>query len=262
MRVSTRTGVLAFGLVALAACAADSPPASPAAPAEDPSMPVAASLASVTEAALVDAAERTGRSRADLKILSAEAVTWSDGSLGCPQPGMMYTQALVPGYRVRIEADGQVLDYPWCRDTASGSVRADRSWTTTPGQAGGPCCARRSGVRNPPLPVHHGPEQKHVALVAADVAGSCCPEKNTPPEGGVSSQATGGTWSFPVHPHGCRLCPDCRRHRSRSTSRRSPHRRSHSRHRRPDHAPSCPRRLPISRAASSALPARCRDVTA
>ena len=40
--------------------------------------------------------------RADLKVLSAEAVTWSDGSLGCPEPGMMYTQALVPGYRVQI----------------------------------------------------------------------------------------------------------------------------------------------------------------
>jgi hypothetical protein len=68
-------------------------------------------IQSVTEAVLVDAAQRTGLKRADLKVLSAEAVTWSDGSLGCPQPGMMYTQALVQGYRVRIQAGGQVLDY-------------------------------------------------------------------------------------------------------------------------------------------------------
>jgi hypothetical protein len=68
-------------------------------------------LESMTDAALADAARLTGMKRTDLKILSAEAVTWSDGSLGCPQPGMMYTQALVPGYRVRIEAGGQVLDY-------------------------------------------------------------------------------------------------------------------------------------------------------
>ena len=62
-------------------------------------------------AALADAAKRTGLKRTDLKVLSAEAVTWSDGSLGCPQPGMMYTQALVPGYRVLIRAGGQDLDY-------------------------------------------------------------------------------------------------------------------------------------------------------
>ncbi|MCZ8131178.1 MAG: hypothetical protein O9284_07720 [Steroidobacteraceae bacterium] len=35
-----------------------------------------------------------------------EAVTWPDGSLGCPEPGMAYAMALVPGYRVilRFEA--------------------------------------------------------------------------------------------------------------------------------------------------------------
>ncbi|MFO7537393.1 MAG: hypothetical protein R6X32_04950 [Chloroflexota bacterium] len=32
-----------------------------------------------------------------------ESVTWPDGSLGCPQPGYMYTQALVEGYRVTLK---------------------------------------------------------------------------------------------------------------------------------------------------------------
>jgi len=90
-------------------------------------MPVAASLASVTDAALADAARRTGRKPADLKVLSAEAVTWPDGSLGCPQPGMMYTQALVPGYRVRIEVDGQVLDYHAGSSGRPGLCPAERS---------------------------------------------------------------------------------------------------------------------------------------
>lgn len=66
---------------------------------------------SITEAALADAAKRTSLPRARLQLASAEAVTWPDGSLGCPEPGMMYTQALVPGYRVRIVAGEQVLDY-------------------------------------------------------------------------------------------------------------------------------------------------------
>jgi hypothetical protein len=27
------------------------------------------------------------------EVVSAKAVTWSDGSLGCPEPGKLYTQA-------------------------------------------------------------------------------------------------------------------------------------------------------------------------
>jgi hypothetical protein len=68
-------------------------------------------LQSIVEAARQDASSRTGLSLEAIKVLSAERVTWSDGSLGCPSPGMMYTQALVRGYRVMLEAGGQVLDY-------------------------------------------------------------------------------------------------------------------------------------------------------
>jgi hypothetical protein len=68
-------------------------------------------LQSITQAALAEAARHTGLAASALKLVSAESVTWSDGSLGCPQPGMLYTQALVPGYRIRIEARGELLDY-------------------------------------------------------------------------------------------------------------------------------------------------------
>ena len=44
-------------------------------------------------------------------VLSAEAVTWPDSSLGCPSPGVMYTQALVDGMRVVVEAGGERYDY-------------------------------------------------------------------------------------------------------------------------------------------------------
>jgi hypothetical protein len=67
--------------------------------------------ASVAEAVLADAAKRTGMARASLVLESVQAVTWSDGSLGCPQPGMNYTMALVPGYRIRVRAGEQLLDY-------------------------------------------------------------------------------------------------------------------------------------------------------
>jgi hypothetical protein len=67
-----------------------------------------------------DASERTGVAVADIEVVTAEAVTWPDGSLGCPQPGQMYTQALVPGYQVVLTADDEELDY---RATENGSFR-------------------------------------------------------------------------------------------------------------------------------------------
>lgn len=68
-------------------------------------------LASITESVLNDAAKQAGMSKAGLAVERAEAVTWADGSLGCPQPGMSYTMALVPGYRIKVRAGGRVLDY-------------------------------------------------------------------------------------------------------------------------------------------------------
>jgi hypothetical protein len=68
-------------------------------------------LDSITEAVLADAAIRTGLEKARLKIDRTQAVTWADGSLGCPQPGMSYTMALVPGYRITVRAGAELLDY-------------------------------------------------------------------------------------------------------------------------------------------------------
>jgi len=58
-----------------------------------------------------DVEQRSGVARAAFTYLRAEAVTWSDGSLGCPQPGMEYTQAVVPGYWVIIRAGEAEYDY-------------------------------------------------------------------------------------------------------------------------------------------------------
>jgi hypothetical protein len=44
-------------------------------------------------------------------VVSAEEVTFPDGSLGCPQPGMVYTQAMVDGYKIVAEAGGKTYDY-------------------------------------------------------------------------------------------------------------------------------------------------------
>jgi hypothetical protein len=51
-------------------------------------------------------AESLGLSAASVAVESIEEVTWNDGSLGCPQPGMMYTQAIVPGWRITMTDGG------------------------------------------------------------------------------------------------------------------------------------------------------------
>jgi len=69
---------------------------------------------------LENAAKLANVSREKLAIVRAESVVWSDGSLGCPEPGMQYTQALVNGYWVIIDAAGQKYDY---RGGSGGSFR-------------------------------------------------------------------------------------------------------------------------------------------
>jgi len=46
-----------------------------------------------------------------VKLLLAQAVTWRSGALGCPAPGMNYTQALVKGMRIVLQSDGKKYHY-------------------------------------------------------------------------------------------------------------------------------------------------------
>ncbi|HIE21565.1 MAG TPA: hypothetical protein EYP73_03060 [Acidimicrobiia bacterium] len=68
-------------------------------------------LAAVVAQARTDLADRLEVEESAIVVVSAEAVTWADGSLGCPQPGMMYTQALVEGARVVLQVGGRFYDY-------------------------------------------------------------------------------------------------------------------------------------------------------
>lgn len=63
------------------------------------------------EAAKNDLAGRLGVEAALIGLVEYQSVTWRDGSLGCPQPGMAYTQALVEGYRIQLQIDGVQYDY-------------------------------------------------------------------------------------------------------------------------------------------------------
>ena len=58
-----------------------------------------------------DLARRLGLAPEAIRLVSVEAVEWSDTSLGCPQPGMMYAQVITPGFRVVLEAGGETYEY-------------------------------------------------------------------------------------------------------------------------------------------------------
>jgi len=74
----------------------------------------------ILDAIVADATERTEVPQSDLSVVRSEAVEWPDSSLGCPEPGQFYTQAIVSGYWVEIGASDRILDY---RSDAAGNFK-------------------------------------------------------------------------------------------------------------------------------------------
>lgn len=109
---------LAVALVGCAGTAGDASegastmtPAESARPGNDPQLPGGEVPTELLDAIVAEAADRAGVTAQEIEVTAAEQVTWSDGSLGCPEEGMAYTQALVPGYRVVLEAGGDQLNF-------------------------------------------------------------------------------------------------------------------------------------------------------
>jgi len=71
-------------------------------------------------AAIEDLASCLAVAVAKIEVIRAEEVQWPNSALGWPEPGMMYTQALVPGYRVILGCDGRQFEY---HTTATGPGR-------------------------------------------------------------------------------------------------------------------------------------------
>lgn len=68
-------------------------------------------FAGEVELAIADAAAHFDVDASSIEVAAAEAVTWPDGALGCPEPDEVYTQALVDGYRILLEVDGATVAY-------------------------------------------------------------------------------------------------------------------------------------------------------
>ena len=78
-----------------------------------PTGPVPGDIAArpAVQRAVDDEATRSGVPKASVEVAGYADVTWSDGSLGCPQPGMAYTQGLVPGHQLVLRVGGQLVSY-------------------------------------------------------------------------------------------------------------------------------------------------------
>ena len=73
----------------------------------------------------------------EITLVDVVQVVWRDGSLGCPKPGMMYTQALVEGLHIRLSAGEVIYHYhsskrgrPFLCESPSAEGRLPGSLTT------------------------------------------------------------------------------------------------------------------------------------
>jgi hypothetical protein len=58
-----------------------------------------------------DLSARLGVPVEEIGLVDFQSVTWPDGGLGCPKPGMGYTQVLVEGYLIRLSVGKRVFQY-------------------------------------------------------------------------------------------------------------------------------------------------------
>ncbi len=105
---------------------------------------------------VADAARRFGVAQSGVVLTRAERVTWNDGALGCPQPGMGYSQALVPGYRVVARAAERELIYH--TDESRGAIACAQALPRAPKDPSKPPPADDSQPRTDP-PAKSAPDR-------------------------------------------------------------------------------------------------------
>lgn len=76
--------------------------------------------ATVVDPVVADIARLAALPVDQVTVRSAEVITFPDAGLGCPVPGMIYTQVQVDGYKIVAVAAGTTYDY---RGTGPGKFR-------------------------------------------------------------------------------------------------------------------------------------------
>jgi hypothetical protein len=72
---------------------------------EGPEIPKGAE--EMVDLVLMDLAEQLQVPKAEIQIVSIEAMEWRNSSLGCPKPGLAYLDVISPGYRIVLEVSGR-----------------------------------------------------------------------------------------------------------------------------------------------------------
>jgi hypothetical protein len=98
-------GVVGTGLTA-ATDAAPPPGQQNATPEPSPAVPeitIPEGAQTILALTIADLASREGVPAESIQVLSVQAVTWPDASLGCPQSGIVYAQVETPGLQIQLE---------------------------------------------------------------------------------------------------------------------------------------------------------------
>lgn len=103
-------GLLTVGGLAFLQTRFQGPGVSPM-PTITPQPTIPAEAEEVVALAIAELAARLGISEAEIRVVSVEVVNWPDTSLGYPQPGYAYAQVITPGFRIQLEAKGQIYEY-------------------------------------------------------------------------------------------------------------------------------------------------------
>ncbi len=91
------------------------------------SSPVNLTLEQAVAAAREDLRQRLDAAPESIELVEARPVTWPNGALGCPEEGMMYTQALVDGFYIHLRAGVEDAYYHAGRDGRPLHCPAERS---------------------------------------------------------------------------------------------------------------------------------------
>jgi hypothetical protein len=113
MHTMRRLPLLLVTSVLVAACGGttDSPSGEETAVDPSPSSSPSSSAPADAVRAVEDLAATLDVAADEVEVVSTEEVTWRDGSRGCAEPGMAYTQALVDGSRITLRAAGRTYEY-------------------------------------------------------------------------------------------------------------------------------------------------------
>lgn len=119
IQARARLGLLVPFLCLAVSCAETAPEATPGSTDPEPVVGAQSTIAAATEMnvneqlafAIADLAGRLSVAESDIGTAAVRQVTWRSGALGCPAPGMSYTEALVPGLLIILQVGEEGYGY-------------------------------------------------------------------------------------------------------------------------------------------------------